>query len=41
LEELSEMALEMGEVTTNISGRQEYLETLVNNVIFSTLLKDS
>jgi xylose isomerase len=36
LEELSKLALTMGEVTTNISGSQEYLETVLNQVI-STL----
>ncbi len=40
LEELSELALSMGEVTTNTSGAQEYLETILNNVIFSTLLQE-
>ena len=33
LEELEKYALEMGEVTTNISGRQEYLESLLNQII--------
>ena len=36
LEELSKLALAMGEVTTNMSGSQEYLETVLNQVI-STL----
>jgi xylose isomerase len=40
LEDLSGLALSMGEVATNISGSQEYLETIVNNVIFSTLLEE-
>lgn len=40
LAELSDLALSMGEVTTNISGSQEYLETIINNVIFSTLLEE-
>ena len=40
LEELSNLALSMGEVTTNTSGSQEYLETIVNNVLFSTLLQE-
>jgi len=33
LEELEKYALEMGEVTTNTSGRQEYLESLLNQII--------
>lgn len=32
--ELEQYALNMGEVTTNISGRQEYLEAVVNSVMF-------
>ena len=35
LEDLSKLALSMGEVTTNTSGGQEYLESLVNQAIFS------
>jgi xylose isomerase len=35
LEELSKLALEMGEVKTNMSGSQEYLETVLNQVIFN------
>ncbi|MBO5649300.1 MAG: xylose isomerase [Clostridia bacterium] len=35
IEELSEYALAMGDVKTNISGRQEYLETIVNRLLFS------
>lgn len=35
LEALSKLALSMGEVTTNTSGGQEYLESLVNQAIFS------
>lgn len=35
LEELSQIALEMGEVHTNTSGSQEYLETVLNQVIFT------
>jgi len=34
LEELSDYAIEMGEVTTNTSGRQEELEGLINSIIF-------
>ncbi|MBE6612097.1 MAG: xylose isomerase [Ruminococcaceae bacterium] len=34
LAELESYALAMGEVTTNISGRQEYLENIVNAVMF-------
>ena len=34
MEELEKYALEMGDVTTNLSGRQEYLETVVNDVLF-------
>ena len=32
--ELEQYALNMGEVTTNISGRQEYLENIVNSIMF-------
>ena len=35
IEELSDYALSMGDVTTNTSGRQEYLETVVNRILFS------
>lgn len=35
LKSLSDMALAMGEVSTNISGKQEYLETVLNQVLFS------
>jgi xylose isomerase len=35
LEELSVLALKMGDVTTNMSGRQEYLENVMNQVLFS------
>ena len=35
LAELSEKALAMGEVTTNKSGGQEYLESVLNQVLFS------
>jgi xylose isomerase len=34
MEELEAYALEMGDVTTNTSGRQEYLEALVNSLMF-------
>jgi xylose isomerase len=34
MSELEQYALDMGEVTTNISGRQEYLEAVVNSVMF-------
>ena len=34
IEELESYALGLGEITTNISGRQEYLESIVNSVIF-------
>lgn len=33
--ELEAYALEMGDVTTNISGKQEYLENVMNAVMFS------
>ena len=32
--ELEEYAMKMGDVTTNLSGRQEYLESVVNDVLF-------
>ena len=32
--DLEQYALKMGEVTTNLSGRQEYLEAVVNDVLF-------
>ncbi len=32
--ELEQYALDMGDVTTNISGRQEYLEAVVNSIMF-------
>ena len=35
LEELESYALSMGEVTDNSSGRQEYLENIINSVMFS------
>ncbi len=34
IEELDTYAKKMGDVTTNISGRQEYLENIVNDVMF-------
>ena len=34
LEMLSDYALKLGEVTTNTSGRQEYLESILNNIMF-------
>ena len=34
IEELEKHALSLGEITTNTSGRQEYLESIVNSVIF-------
>jgi xylose isomerase len=34
LAELEKYAMKLGEVTTNTSGRQEYLESVVNNVMF-------
>lgn len=34
-ESLSDYAMKMGEVTTNISGRQENLESIVNQIIMS------
>ena len=35
MEELEAYALSMGEVTTNISGRQEYLEQIINEIMFA------
>lgn len=35
LQELEAYAIQMGDVTTNTSGRQELLESIVNDVIFS------
>lgn len=35
MQELEKYALEMGDVSTNISGKQEYLESVVNSVMFS------
>ena len=35
LASLQEYALKMGNVTTNISGRQEYLESILNQILFS------
>ena len=34
VQELEEYALKMGDVKTNKSGRQEYLEGVVNNILF-------
>ena len=34
IEELEKYALEMGDVTTNVSGRQEYLENVINSIMF-------
>ena len=34
IEELEEYAKKMGDVTTNTSGRQEYLESLLNSLMF-------
>lgn len=34
MEELEAYALEMGDVTTNISGKQEYLENVMNQLMF-------
>ena len=34
MEELERYALAMGDVTTNTSGRQEYLEHVMNEVMF-------
>ena len=33
--ELEAYALEMGDVTTNISGKQEYLENIMNSIMFA------
>ena len=33
--ELEQYALGLGDVTTNTSGRQEYLENVINNIMFS------
>jgi len=35
IEKLEEYALNMGEVKTNISGRQEYLENIINGIMFN------
>lgn len=35
LVDLEKYVLEMGEVTTNTSGRQEYLENIVNGILFN------
>lgn len=35
LSELEEYALKMGDVKTNTSGRQEYLENIINGILFS------
>lgn len=34
MQELERYAMQMGDVTTNLSGRQEYLEAVVNDVLF-------
>ena len=34
VQELEEYALKMGDVKTNTSGRQEYLEAIMNQVMF-------
>ena len=34
MEELEAYALSMGDVTTNISGKQEYLEHVMNEILF-------
>jgi xylose isomerase len=34
IQELEKYALEMGDVKTNKSGRQEYLEGVVNQILF-------
>lgn len=34
LDELDAYARELGDITTNISGRQEYLESIVNDILF-------
>ncbi len=36
LESLAQYAEKMGEVTTNISGKQEYLEGIMNNIMFKS-----
>ena len=33
--ELEEYAIKMGDVTSNISGKQEYLENVINSIMFS------
>lgn len=33
IEELEKYALEMGDVTSNVSGKQEYLESIINSII--------
>ena len=33
--ELEAYALAMGDVTTNISGKQEYLENIMNSIMFA------
>ena len=33
--ELEQYALDLGDVTTNISGKQEYLENVINSIMFS------
>ena len=35
LSELEQYALGLGDVTTNTNGRQEYLENVINNIMFS------
>ena len=35
IEELEKYALEMGDVNTNISGKQEYLENILNSIMFN------
>jgi len=35
ISELEEYALALGDVTTNISGKQEYLENVINSIMFS------
>jgi xylose isomerase len=35
LEELSKLAIKMGDVNTNMSGSQEYLESVLNQVIYT------
>ena len=34
IEEIEKYALSLGEITTNISGRQEYLESTLNQILF-------